>query len=101
MVAELSFIILVNNSSRYESDHESFESSTLGTSASPAKFRYPDSVHHLSNKNSFFLFGTTNPARRFLYYNVVKSDMFEGIILLIILVNCVLLALNNPPEEAE
>jgi hypothetical protein len=62
---------------------------------------YPDDIRQLSNRRSLWLFSVSNPIRQFVYYRCVKSKVFETVILMIILANCFILALNNPPEAAE
>mmetsp|Transcript_8574 Transcript_8574/g.25632 ORF Transcript_8574/g.25632 Transcript_8574/m.25632 type:complete len:1547 (-) Transcript_8574:159-4799(-) len=62
---------------------------------------YPEDIRQLSNRRSLGLFSAANPIRQLFYYRCVKSKVFESIILAVILANCVILAMTDPPDEAE
>ncbi|KAL9953553.1 hypothetical protein ACROYT_G040985 [Oculina patagonica] len=60
-------------------------------------------VHHVFRFNkarSLWLFGPLQPLRQWTI-SVVTNQYFEMIVIIVILINCVFLALKDPPEEAE
>ena len=54
----------------------------------------------ISKKKSLYLFTPQDRFRAFCI-SVVSNALFEYLVLLVIAINCIFLALNNPPEEAE
>ncbi|XP_066925644.1 sodium channel protein 1 brain-like isoform X3 [Clytia hemisphaerica] len=57
-------------------------------------------VYRFSKAKSLWAFGPTNPIRKIIIY-LITNQIFEFFVILTILVNCVFLALNDAPEEAE
>lgn len=57
-------------------------------------------VHVLNKAKSLYLFGQNHPVRKFAMY-ITTNQYFEVFVLLTIFINCVFLALTNPPEEPE
>eukprot|EP00050_Salpingoeca_kvevrii_P002109 m.186932 g.186932 ORF g.186932 m.186932 type:complete len:1593 (-) comp10537_c4_seq1:430-5208(-) len=55
----------------------------------------------ISREKSLGLLSVENPLRKFTIDFVVTYSPFDYFIILVILVNCVFLALNDPPEAAE
>ena len=63
-------------------------------------FKRPKGTVGLSlRSSSLYLFSGENRLRIFMF-NITRSRPFEFVIILIIIANCVLLALNNPTEES-
>ncbi|XP_073249773.1 sodium channel protein type 3 subunit alpha-like [Porites lutea] len=59
-----------------------------------------DHVFRFNKANSLCLFGPLNPIKRFAI-RLVTNKYFESFVILTILINCVFLVLENPPDEAE
>jgi len=56
---------------------------------------------HVSIHKSLYVFGLHNPIRQFCIHYVVLNVYFDYFIIISIIVNCIFLAMNNPPEESE
>ncbi|XP_057305572.1 sodium channel protein 1 brain-like isoform X3 [Hydractinia symbiolongicarpus] len=82
----------------YQSPHEETPSSfTFLVLASRLGKVY---VYRFNKSKSLWLFGPTNVIRKSIIY-MITNQIFEFFVILTILVNCVFLALDNAPEEAE
>ena len=57
-------------------------------------------VYRFNKAKSLCIFGPTNPIRKFIIY-LITNQIFEFFVILTILTNCVFLALDDAPEEAE
>ncbi|XP_048586351.1 sodium channel protein 1 brain isoform X2 [Nematostella vectensis] len=57
-------------------------------------------VYRFNRSKSLYLFGPENPIRQFSL-KLITNQYFEMFVLLTILVNCVFLAMTNPPEQPE
>ncbi|XP_065060331.1 sodium channel protein 1 brain-like isoform X2 [Rhopilema esculentum] len=57
-------------------------------------------VYRFNKSRSLWLLGPKNPIRK-LSILIITNQFFEFFVVLTILINCIFLALDNPPEEAE
>lgn len=58
-------------------------------------------VYYISKEKALHIFSLRNPIRVFCIAAIVANKFFEYFVLLTILVNCVFMAMNDPPEQAE